>query len=726
MSDGRCILSVAFPFAPIGPAAVGGAEVILSQLEAALASFGFTSVVVAHAGSQPQGRLYPISVPTDEITEALRCAVEASTQGQIDRALAENPIALVHMHGLDFDRYRIPSHIPVLITLHLPPAWYPEAIWSLPLHYRFVCVSASQRRACPEHAHHRITVIDNGVPLPATSSLRSEGRYALMLARICAEKNVHTGLDAARMAGMPAMLGGEVFPYEAHQRYFTEQIEPRLTHAGNEHTDRHSGESRPAEARFLGPVTGPAKTRLLARAACLLVPSLAPETSSLVAMEALAAGVPVIAMASGALPEIVADGYTGFLIPPGSDSAAVDAMAAAIRRLPTLDRDVCRTIAAERFALSRTLERYAELYRDLALEKPLVQGSTNAPPASSTAHQTTVPPLAIRHLTVTAELDALIPQWSTLWQEDGLATPFQHPAWLGPWWGQFGADGELHAIALEDANTSRLLGLLPLYVYTQPETHERQFLLLGAGTTDYLGGVWSSASPHFASEGLTGALGLPDVWDTAYLSQLVPDSPLLLAGRAAALPIDPAEPTAILDVRAELPAKLRANIGRYQRRASAHGPLTCTVAVDVAEALENLDHLVRFHETRWNGRGEAGVLSDPRVQAHHRESIPALLNAGLLRFFRLTLSHEVIGTLYALADPPQRMRRRLYLYLIGFATQAAELSPGTLLLHHVWGYARAEGFAALDFLRGGESYKHLWGAQSHATYALHVRRSLRG
>ena len=65
---------------------------------------------------------------------------------------------------------------------------------------------------------------------------------------------------------------------------------------------------------------------MLADAKCLLHPTLAPETSSLVAMEAMAAGTPVIAYRSGALPEIVEDGVTGFLV---ND---VDGMAEAIGR----------------------------------------------------------------------------------------------------------------------------------------------------------------------------------------------------------------------------------------------------------------------------------------------------------------------------------------------------------------------------------------------------------
>jgi glycosyltransferase involved in cell wall biosynthesis len=114
------------------------------------------------------------------------------------------------------------------------------------------------------------------------------------------------------------------------------------------------------ERRFLGPVGFERKRRLLAAASCVLLPSLAPETSSLVAMEALAAGTPVIAYPSGALAEIVEDGRTGFLV------RDVDEMAAATRRVGEIDPGTCRAAARERFGVTRMTQAYLDRYRRLA------------------------------------------------------------------------------------------------------------------------------------------------------------------------------------------------------------------------------------------------------------------------------------------------------------------------------------------------------------------------
>jgi hypothetical protein len=56
------ILNVAYPLAPVGPDAVGGAEQILTQIDHGLVACGHHSIVIAQAGSQTAGTFVPVPV----------------------------------------------------------------------------------------------------------------------------------------------------------------------------------------------------------------------------------------------------------------------------------------------------------------------------------------------------------------------------------------------------------------------------------------------------------------------------------------------------------------------------------------------------------------------------------------------------------------------------------------------------------------------------------------
>jgi glycosyltransferase involved in cell wall biosynthesis len=347
------ILSIGFPFAAVGPAAVGGAEQILWVLDHALVQHGHGSTVVARRGSKLAGRLVTTDVPPGILTNERKNAVTHQHQINIDRALDLYPVDLVHMHGLDFYQYRLSPSLPVLVTLHLPLSWYPAAIWDTPENYQFRCVSMSQRATAPAAAFGRLKVIENGVAIPSMNPNNTRGDFALVLSRICPEKNIHVAMDAGNMAGLPVWIGGHTYPYEEHLRYEREEIVPRLAN-GN---------------RLLGPLEPGRKQRLLAAANCLLLPTLAPETSSLVAMEALAAGTPVIAFPSGAIPDIVEDGVTGFLVESAGE------MARAIRHLDRIDPLQCRSTAAQRFCRERMIGQYLQTYKSvLADHEPGKEG----------------------------------------------------------------------------------------------------------------------------------------------------------------------------------------------------------------------------------------------------------------------------------------------------------------------------------------------------------------
>ncbi len=66
--------------------------------------------------------------------------------------------------------------------------------------------------------------------------------------------------------------------------------------------------------------------QLMEESAVIVVPTLWEEPFGMVALEAMAAGVPVAAYASGAIPEIIADGSTGLLVPTGDARALSSAV----------------------------------------------------------------------------------------------------------------------------------------------------------------------------------------------------------------------------------------------------------------------------------------------------------------------------------------------------------------------------------------------------------------
>src|SRR6476659_5902681 len=119
------ILSVAYPLAPVGPDAVGGAEQILSQIDEALTNAGHHSVVVACDGSKVAGTLLPIRRSEAPLTDEVRREAQNDIRAAIARALREYDVDLVHMHGLDFYDNLPQTDVPIIATLHLPPDWYP-------------------------------------------------------------------------------------------------------------------------------------------------------------------------------------------------------------------------------------------------------------------------------------------------------------------------------------------------------------------------------------------------------------------------------------------------------------------------------------------------------------------------------------------------------------------------------------------------------------------------
>jgi len=152
-------------------------------------------------------------------------------------------------------------------------------------------------------------------------SRAGDGTYALLYGRLSEEKGLPEGIEAARRAGVPLKVAGDG------------PLRDRLRDSG---------------AELLGRVPAERLAELRRGAAVVLVPSRSDETFGLSALEAMGAGVPVVASSAGALPELVGEERC---VPRGD----VDALSERLRRL-WADADLRRTEGEA--LLARARERY--------------------------------------------------------------------------------------------------------------------------------------------------------------------------------------------------------------------------------------------------------------------------------------------------------------------------------------------------------------------------------
>lgn len=337
------ILTVAHPFAPVGPEAAGETEQAVAALDAALVRAGHRSLVLAPEGSQVAGTLIPLPRVQGPVDEARRLGIDARLRTVLAETLNRTPVDIVHMHGAGFHHHLPPPGVPTLVTLHLPLDRYPPAALTPGRPETWLHgVSAAQHRAAPPGLH-LLPPIESGISVEKLWIRVPKRRFAVALGPIRPEKGFHLALDAAALADMQALLAGETCGSPGQETYFREEIQPRLD----------------GRRRFLGAVGFARKRWMLGSARCLLAPSLTAETSSLVAMEALACGTPVVAFPAGALADLVEPGVTGFLV---ND---VQEMADAIAEAERIDPEACRATARTHHSVERMTGRYLALYEDL-------------------------------------------------------------------------------------------------------------------------------------------------------------------------------------------------------------------------------------------------------------------------------------------------------------------------------------------------------------------------
>lgn len=676
--DALSIVNVAYPFGRLDADPIGGAEQVVTEIDRALVDAGHSSSVVAQASSRVRGALIGVAAPAGPIDDRARGCAAADYRQALALRLARGDVDAVHLHGVDFAAYLPEPPTPVIVTLHLPLSWYPPHAVVADDRLSFVCVSRSQRASArtvggPAGAEARLSVVENGVPLDRYRPAAQKSDFALMLGRVCPEKGFDAAIRAARRARTRLVMAGKVFAYAEHSRYLRERIAPLLD------DDR----------RFVGPIAGAAKCELLSRARCVLIPSQVDETSSLVAMEALASGTPVIAFRRGALPEIVEDTRTGFLV----DTEAQ--MADAIAAIDGLCPDDCRAAAESRFSAAKMTQRYFDLYARSA-----AQG------ARRRSRRTAQVTLQVEEIADDAALARLADDWGELCDASAAATPFQHPAWLLAARRHLPGDAQPYALAVRRG--ARLAALLPL------QRSGDVLTFIGAGVSDYHDLVCATGLEAAVVSALAEHLSTArPAWRVLELDALRGSSPLTSCawpnGVHGMLTAAEAAPALLLPAGAA-----PGNLGYDRGRLARAGDIAWRSATP-GNVQELLDALIALHGARWTSRGQTGALADGAVQRFHRDAAAGLARSGLLRMYALACGTRTVAVLYGFAH-----HRRCHFYLSGFDPEFARFSPGALVIEHAIAEATAEGDAEFDFLRGREPYKYRWGARDRPLFSRRV------
>jgi glycosyltransferase involved in cell wall biosynthesis len=345
------------PWFDVPPEAYGGIEALAADLVEALIQRGHTVHMVGAGEDRTRAKFVRTyaEAPSERLGEALPEIVHAAW---VNRHLDELELDVIHDHSLAGPLSARGRRAPTMVTAHGP------LVGEMALYYEAICtdtclvaISDSQRHLAP---HVRFAGrVHNGIRTADFTFSASKDDFVLFIGRMNPDKGAHLAIDAAREAGRRIVLAGKLNE-PSEQEYFATHVKPRL------------GD----DAEFVGEADMAAKQDLYAAAQCLVFPICWDEPFGLVMIEAMACGTPVVALSRGSVPEVVADGVTGFVRDDPAD------LPAAINQTPGLDPAACRRHVEEHFDVSVMADGYERAYRELceARLSPVRLACVSAPP----------------------------------------------------------------------------------------------------------------------------------------------------------------------------------------------------------------------------------------------------------------------------------------------------------------------------------------------------------
>ena len=335
-------------YLPVPPPTHGGTELMVHYLTEELVRRGHDVHLYASGDSKTSAVLHAVNERAT-LTDAgatIYADKELETRAAFELYRDADFYDVIHAHWPTLAPYfASTTKTPTLLTYHYIERsthdYYREHVPNV----QPVCVSHRQAEMLGEPD---LPVVYDGLDMDAVPFNESPEDFLVLVARMLPTKGIADAIRIAARASVRLVLIGPVTTYIPWSRtYFDEQVRPHVD------GDRVVHIPEAPNRRVL---------ELVSHAKGFLFPLQGEEPFGLAVLEAMATGTPVITMRRGAMPELVADRVSGFLVE--SDFEAVRA----IGELESLDRRLVRGHVSARFTYQRMVDGYESLYQGIAID----------------------------------------------------------------------------------------------------------------------------------------------------------------------------------------------------------------------------------------------------------------------------------------------------------------------------------------------------------------------
>jgi glycosyltransferase involved in cell wall biosynthesis len=328
----------------VPPQKYGGSELVVANLSDALTDAGHDVTVFGCGGSQVKGAFVEvIDRPMYDILGGFSWGAIQSYEfllyDELFKRLDDFDVVHNHtgFHTVVFDKL-LPQ--PMVTTIHssLPPDF--PALAEQFRGGNYVSISNAQREITPYLNY--VATVYHGIETKKFTPSYEAGEYFCFVGTMSENKGIDRAVRAAHELHERLLIAGEI--RDSDRAFLEAEVTPMVDN------DR---------IRFLGEISFEEKVRLYAGAKALLFPIRWSEAFGLVAPEAMACGTPVIAYPNGSLPELIANGETGFLV------NSVEELKDRMQLIEKISREHCRAVAVERFDSAAMAQAYVDVYTKL-------------------------------------------------------------------------------------------------------------------------------------------------------------------------------------------------------------------------------------------------------------------------------------------------------------------------------------------------------------------------